>query len=159
MRCAGVVPKTPMEIPDLVLDFIIPATNFAVRRLLHGLHLSLLSNGVAQPDVEHTELVLAEVLNNIVEHAYADRQRGSITMSAHLLQHALAVELTDNGAPMPKNHLPVGEHISKPAIYDLPEGGFGLQMIRALTEKLDYERDGEHNRLTIQIPRTQGAMC
>ncbi|NQZ74264.1 MAG: hypothetical protein HRT60_14505, partial [Dinoroseobacter sp.] len=67
------VPKTPMEIPDLVLDFIIPATNLAVRRLLHGLHLSLLSNGVAQPDVEHTELVLAEVLNNIVEHAYADR--------------------------------------------------------------------------------------
>ena len=159
MKRTEIGSKASVEIPDLVLDFIIPATNLAVRRLLHGLHLSLLSNGVAQPDVEHTELVLAEVLNNIVEHAYADRQRGSIVMSAQLLQHTLAIELMDNGAPMPRNQLPSDEHPSQRSVYDLPECGFGWHMIRALTEKLDYERKGEQNRLTLQIPRTQGAMC
>ncbi len=87
------------EIPDLVLNFVIPATNMAVRRMLHGLNLSLLANGLSDADMEHVEIVLAEVLNNVVEHAYADRQRGSIAMITCLKRYKLELEMSDSGEP------------------------------------------------------------
>ena len=149
----------PVHMRDMVLNFIIPASNPAVRKLLHGLHLSLLANGMAQPDVEHTELVLAEVLNNIVEHAYADEKRGSIAMVARLREHVLQLEIVDTGAPMPDQQLPEGKLQTSDAIASLPEGGFGWHLIRALTDQLDYVREGNQNRLTLQIPRSKGAMC
>ncbi len=148
------------EIPDLVLNFVIPATNMAVRRMLHGLNLSLLANGLSDAVMEHVEIVLAEVLNNVVEHAYADRQRGTIAMVTRLKPHKLEIELIDTGAPMPNDQLPSGTlSAHDTADGDLPEGGFGWHLIRALTDRLDYVREKGQNRLTLHIPRTVGGMC
>ncbi len=147
------------EIPDLVLNFVIPATNMAVRRMLHGLHLSLLANGLSEADMEHVEIVLAEVLNNVVEHAYADRQRGSIAMVTRLKSYELEIELIDTGAPMPNDQLPCGTLSAHDSMEDLPEGGFGWHLIRALTDRLEYVREKGQNRLTLHIPRTVGGMC
>lgn len=143
------------EIPDLVLNFVIPATNMAVRRMLHGLNLSLLANGLSDAGIEHVEIVLAEVLNNVVEHAYADRQRGSIAMVTCLKPHKLEIELIDSGAPMPNDQLSSGTL----SAHDTPKGGFGWHLIRALTDRLDYVREKGQNRLTLHIPRTVGGMC
>ncbi len=150
---------TATGIPDLVLNFIIPATNLAVRRMLHGLHLSLLANGVSELDMEHVEIVLAEVLNNIVEHAYADRPQGVIAMIARLDPTEVQIELTDSGAPMPNQVLPAGPAPTLGAQQDLPEGGFGWHLIRALTDRLEYERVGDQNRLTLHIPRSRAGLC
>ncbi len=114
------------------------------------------------PDQHGTvEVVLAEVLNNIAEHAYAAGP-GKITVSLILGRAGLSCQVTDDGAPMPGGRLPDGKHpvpranpgdsFASLALADLPEGGFGWNMIRRLTDGLLYSRVGGQNRLSFVIP-------
>jgi serine/threonine-protein kinase RsbW len=114
------------------------------------------------PDQRGTvEVVLAEVLNNVAEHAYAGGP-GQISVSLHLQGAALACLVTDSGVAMPEGQLPAGvlpgqgadpdSSYADLALSDLPEGGFGWHLIRHLTEGLHYERVGGQNRLSFTIP-------
>ena len=94
------------------------------------------------------ELALAEVLNNITEHAYANRP-GLIRVSLQRSVAGLCCEIVDCGAGMPGGRLPGGRF---PDLADLPEGGFGWGLIRALTQDLRYVRTAGENRLTFLIP-------
>lgn len=97
------------------------------------------------------EIVLAEALNNVVEHAYRDAP-GPIRICVDHLAPVLKVSVYDQGLPMPDNQLPKGE--LKPLIEgeELPEGGFGWFLIRTLTVDLAYERLGEFNHLRFAVP-------
>ncbi|TAG25673.1 MAG: ATP-binding protein [Rhodobacterales bacterium] len=107
------------------------------------------------------EVVLAEVLNNVAEHAYAGGP-GQISVSLRLLGARLACQVTDSGLPMPGNQLPAGDlpgQAADPAVgyadlalSDLPEGGFGWHLIRQLTVGLHYVRAGGQNKLSFTIP-------
>lgn len=92
--------------------------------------------------------VVAEVLNNIVEHAYAGAD-GSGDIRLRMWRHgpSVAVEVTDTGLPMPGLALPEGRLAEIGAGDDLPEGGFGWFLIRSLTDWLIYDRVGAENRL------------
>jgi serine/threonine-protein kinase RsbW len=107
------------------------------------------------PDRRGTaELVLAEVLNNVAEHAYADRSgtvevtlsSGTCGVSCTIVDHGVAMP----GDALPAGRLPVGTDI---ALQDLPEGGFGWHLIRTLTLDLAYARIGGRNQLSFTLPR------
>lgn len=89
------------------------------------------------------EIVLAEVLNNIVEHAYA-QSAGPIDVTLDYEHPTLAFEVVDEGLPMPAGRLPSGDVV---AVDGLPEGGFGWFLIRSLTRGLVYHRLRNRNRL------------
>ena len=97
------------------------------------------------------EIVIAEALNNIVEHAYAD-QSGMIVVSLNLGEDGLECAFTDQGAPMPNNSLPQGKLHDLNDMEDLPEGGFGWYLIRALAQDLQYSRTCEQNFLRFRLP-------
>jgi serine/threonine-protein kinase RsbW len=99
------------------------------------------------------ELVLAEVLNNIVEHAYA-RTSGDIEVRLLATAGGITCKVIDAGVAMPDHAPPSG---SLPAGIggppdDLPEGGFGWHLIRTLTRDLAYERQNGRNHLSFVIP-------
>lgn len=99
------------------------------------------------------ELVLAEVLNNIVEHAYAEAGPGRIELTIARDALGLTCRVEDDGAPMPGGMLPAGRLPSHAvAVDDLPEGGFGWFLIRDLTRDLSYARDGGRNLLMFRLP-------
>lgn len=105
------------------------------------------------------ELVLAEVLNNIVEHAYENMSAGPIDLRIARDFRGLVCRIVDRGLPMPGGVLPLG---AAPALVaagnmgDLPEGGFGWFLIRDLTQNLSYVRDGATNRLDFVLPLSGG---
>ena len=149
---------------DCEMQMTFPSHPKAVR---HALQQVLASSVFAAPrcvgptqtaledDLRGTaEIVLAEVLNNIVEHAYAD-QAGDITL--RLVRHDGEVHCTvsDTGAPMPGLCLPEGRFQPLKDLADLPEGGFGWFLIRSLTEGLAYQRSKGRNRLSFQLPAKQ----
>jgi len=99
-----------------------------------------------------TELVLAEVLNNIVEHAMAGRGDGCIEIDMVAGATGPVFTLRDDGRPMPGGELPQGDPPQiGPDLDDLPEGGFGWHLIRCLTLDLRYERADGWNCLHFGI--------
>lgn len=169
--CYGIITTPPIvassrvraAAPRPVLRIILPGTHDGVRHALanvsealqNGLFARACPGGAEDGTIE---LVLAEVLNNIVEHAYADGP-GLITLDLRVARGRLFCLLRDEGHPMPAGRLP---HGLPPSIAlaqaNLPEGGFGWFLIRRLTRDLRYDREPGCNRLSFSIPQT-GAVC
>ncbi len=99
------------------------------------------------------ELVLAEALNNIVEHAYpTPDQAGEITIRCRHRVNGLHVTITDRGLPMPDGTLPLGTAPRTDVATDnLPEGGFGWFLIHDLAKDVRYVREGHRNRLNLRL--------
>jgi serine/threonine-protein kinase RsbW len=98
------------------------------------------------------ELVLAEVLNNIVEHAFSGQPDGRIDIDITTTQSGVTCCIQDNGRAMPGGVLPSGDlpdiGVDLP---DLPEGGFGWHLIRSLTSELTYRRSADGNALRFTV--------
>ncbi|MGV6848249.1 MAG: ATP-binding protein [Marinibacterium sp.] len=101
------------------------------------------------------EIALAEILNNIVEHAYAGTENGEVMICAWIDRSMLHLEVRDDGAPMPNLAIPRGglQDLTV-ARDDLPEGGFGWMLIRTLARDLTYERNGATNILRVEFEIT-----
>lgn len=101
------------------------------------------------------ELILAEVLNNIVEHSYGDTGLGTITLSMVRDTQGLSCSVSDDGVPLPMTCLSQTDNtISRPSPESLPEGGFGWFLIRDLATNLGYTRDDNRNLLAFRLPLT-----
>lgn len=98
------------------------------------------------------ELVLAEVLNNVVEHAYGEAG-GRVEVSLQKGPGGVQCLITDEGRAMPGGELPEGRLPGGPEINlsDLPEGGFGWHLIRSLSTDLTYARVDGQNRLSFLL--------
>jgi serine/threonine-protein kinase RsbW len=140
----------PMKPFRVCLD----STNMAVRDALSAVRAAL--NPLELDSEEHgrIELVLAEVLNNIVEHGYPPSASGTIGIEGALKNDGLHLRISDHGIALPEGCTPLG--IAAPvdvALDDLPEGGFGWFLIRNLAKDVHYyRRDGEnhlHLRLAV----------
>ena len=122
----------------------------AVRQALRGLADSPLFLSLTQDLRSSAEIVLAEVLNNVVEHAYALTQ-GDIVLAVTRQAQGLACTILDTGAVMPGLCLPKGRLQPLGLTEDLPEGGFGWFLIRTLARKLDYHHADGVNRLSFIV--------
>lgn len=116
-----------------------------------------LSRLMAQPRLagdtdfrQRLEIVLAEVLNNIVEHAYPTVP-GRIDLQLAACAAGMICRIADQGLPMPGLEAPLGLSPSLGGA-DLPEGGFGWFLIRSLCTELQYRRNAEGNELTLIVP-------
>lgn len=99
------------------------------------------------------ELVLAEALNNVVEHAYGGAAEGRVHLALHHAADGLHVLIRDSGSPMPEERLPLSDHATPDAAGpDAPEGGFGWFMIRHIARDIAYRREDGENLLTFRIP-------
>ncbi|MBS0563903.1 MAG: ATP-binding protein [Proteobacteria bacterium] len=123
---------------------------------------------ITAEDAGALELVLAEVLNNVVEHAYAHRPAGEIRLSLWRAPARLHCLVEDLGRALPglsppdddlpgdgtPDRCPPDDCARTCAcrVRDLAEGGWGWSLIRALTEDLGYERTGKANRLRFAVP-------
>lgn len=100
------------------------------------------------------EIVLAEVMNNVVEHAYQNTGQGVIGLTCRARGGLLMFELSDYGQPMPGLSLPGKKHhaLCGP-MSELPEGGFGWGLIRDMTLSLSYRRWGGRNLLRFTLAK------
>lgn len=141
---------TPLSDQNLQLE--IPSNNLSVRQALG----KVLSLTLSAEEKSVVEIVLAEVLNNIVEHAYQEKPTGRIDLSVDQSDTGLRVQVQDEGLPLPEGlpNAPV-EHNLTCEVSDLPEGGFGWLLVRELTEELQYERRDGRNILSFKIPKPE----
>lgn len=142
--------------PQTLLDCAFPGTLAQVSDHLEKLKAELERNAIEAEFKGDILIVLAEVLNNIVEHAYRAPREGDIHLivQAQKMAHknAVYIKTIDQGPPVPPDTLsgrslpPLTDDVQ-----DMPEGGFGWFMIHALTETIDYERINDENRFTFLV--------
>jgi serine/threonine-protein kinase RsbW len=141
------------SVGTILLRLAIAGTPDAVSAALHALFAGPDRLALPGDTGQDAQIVLAEAMNNIVEHAYADRQ-GQIDITLWTAPDGLLCRLVDNGAPMP-DALPKGQLPDLRPDGDLPEGGFGWYLIRQLARDVVHRRMGGANHLTFRIPAEQ----
>jgi serine/threonine-protein kinase RsbW len=136
----------------------LPAAQRDVRGVLAEICQWLRQRDYGADDLGTAELVLAEILNNIVEHAFAASAEGRIDIALRDTGGSLAVQVTDAGAGMPQGAPPSRGLPGVDGPRDtLPEGGFGWALIRQLSTDLDYRREAGQNRLSLTLARSPDA--
>lgn len=106
-------------------------------------------HGPDEETVSDISLALVEAMNNIQKHAYTGAG-GVVEISIALIRTSYLVKVVDYGSPMPDEpSLPRPLPSSTMDIEDLPEGGFGLDLIVSVCDSAHYERLGNRNELTL----------
>lgn len=142
----------------LEVRMLFPSDPLAVRSALGTLLRGLSYLDLSEDTRGTLELVLAEAMNNVVEHAHGDNGEGVIEVAVCHHGGALTCELIDDGIPMPDGDPPAPDGVVLPeAIADMPEGGFGWLLIRELARDLDYARAEGRNRLTFRLDAEEDA--
>lgn len=124
-----------------------------VRRLLDTVKAAMEAAQVAPTLTETSQIVLAEVLNNVVEHACRYESGHALDLAIWLTPDGITCEVCDDGRPMPTGGAPEGNMPDvRSEVAALPEGGFGWALVRKLTQGIDYNRQDGRNRLRFEIP-------
>lgn len=150
-----------IALPSNEFFHVLRATPDDVRQALRAA-VARFARAISPNDAGTLELTLAEVLNNIVEHAYADEPGGPVVLHVVRDANAMCCRVTDRGRPMPD--AVVGRVAScslddamgqmpdvAVLVDDLPEGGYGWPLVRAMTEDLGYVRHGQMNVLSFRL--------
>lgn len=129
-----------------VESLVLKGDPVSVREGLTSLMASPMMRRLTEDSQGTVEIVLAEVLNNIAEHAYANYP-GQIEVVIEDQAGEMFFRIKDSGLPMPGGVLPGGKLNETRELEDLPEGGFGWYLIRLLTKGLTYARTNDANLL------------
>lgn len=131
---------------------VIAADPAAVRALLERLEHDPALTVLSADERDCTLLVLAEVLNNVVEHGYRGAP-GWIGLVPLPGRPGLGWRVVDRAG-----HGPAPVDLARGMPGQAAEGGFGLPLIRALTERLALRRKRGLNILTLEV-RGEGGMA
>lgn len=125
-----------------------------VRQALDDTRDGLRAAGADPASCDASQIILGEVLNNVVEHAYSFEEGRPIELSIWLTEGGLRCEVVDHGVPMPNGVPPAGTlpEFDGSLLEALPEGGFGWAIVRELTDNLQYFRTDGINKLQFLIP-------
>ena len=137
----------------ILIRLVFSASEMGVRSALGLIAQGLAPLQLRRPDEDTVELVLGEVLNNVVEHAYGPGRTGQIRIKCWLRGQALVFHVCDMGQALPGLALPAsGRPGLDCARNELPEGGFGWFLINRLATDLKYARRRRCNFLRFSIP-------
>jgi len=142
-------PPAQVRLSETLIDKTFPADFRWVRRTVQETVDVLSRDCAVRPeDIDTIQIILAEALNNVVEHAYPEDSKGDVTLMIRRRRGALMCEIKDRGRPMPNGRVPVGNHPSaKTDDGPMPEGGYGWFLIRELVRDLIYDRKNGENVL------------
>ncbi|WP_254438803.1 MULTISPECIES: ATP-binding protein [Ruegeria] len=134
------------------LDLSFAATETEASAGIAQLSRGLAAHGLPAHKAGDVKIALAEAINNVVEHAYADITPAKVKVRCRLHQNWLEILISDTGNPLPGFRVPDGIPASLGStVEDLPEGGFGWFLIHELTSDIRYERSNGCNRLSLRF--------
>jgi serine/threonine-protein kinase RsbW len=121
-----------------------------VQRVLDDLNALTLSDD-HRADLK---ILLVEVINNIIKHGYQRENSKPIELSLTMRSSSRSLKFVfmDFGLPMPFGKIQSDNlNPATDARDQLPEGGFGWQIIRQLAHDIRYERNRRVNSLSLKL--------
>jgi len=142
----------PAPSSALIRDYVFSSNSDAVRNILKTVLKDLQIVGLSADQITSVEIILAEVFNNIIEHAYLFEKDRAIALACVRHPNTLSFQFIDQGRPMPSDKVPLPtSYVKFGKLCDLPEGGFGWNIIRSLANDISYQRRDNSNFLKISV--------
>ncbi len=142
------MPDSCLSIQSLTVE--VPATPATVRDALARLLSEAPLRDLPDDARGTAEIVLAEVLNNVAEHAYA-QFGGVVRLTLTRTGAGILAEVEDDGLAMPDHAIPDEGFPDEDRGGYPAEGGYGWFLIRQMTTGLKYSRAGNRNRLCFYL--------
>lgn len=110
------------------------------------------AQGVATRVCDELITAFNEAFNNVVIHAYRGQEGGSVEVSLLVDADRVVIELSDSGrsfdiAAVPPPHLASHETPDGREVDKVPEGGYGVHIMKTLMSEVSYQRSGAQNVL------------
>ena len=93
-------------------------------------------------------LVLEEAVSNVILYAYGEEKHKEISLMANMSDGNLVFVLTDSGKEFDPTKVPDADITLSAEEREI--GGLGIFLIRQIMDKVDYQRIGEKNVLTMR---------
>ena len=93
-------------------------------------------------------LVLEEAVSNVILYAYGKEEQKEISLVAQSCDNNLVFVLTDSGTEFDPTKVPDADITLSAEEREI--GGLGIFLIRQIMDKVDYQRIGEKNVLTMR---------
>jgi anti-sigma regulatory factor (Ser/Thr protein kinase) len=94
------------------------------------------------------DVIANEAVTNIISYAYDDAARHDITLELTKSAGGATLVIRDDGKPF--NVLDVPARQPPKGLDDAAIGGIGIHLIRRLTSRCDYRREGRFNVLSLE---------
>lgn len=91
---------------------------------------------------------LQEAITNVLRHGYSEDQAPKIELHLKLCEGAFEIELRDWAEPFNPTEVWGAPDTSDPMA--IPEGGYGIHMMREVFDELSYERVDDQNVLKMR---------
>lgn len=138
--------------PHAVVSAKYPAQQASVALALKEFNDGNCCQGAGPDLISSLEIVLAEALNNVIEHACVGLDDRQFSFFCDFDGRVISITIEDNGRPFPGAMLPDGDAPALSVSLDeLPEGGFGWFLIRSICSEVSYTREGSMNRLELKL--------
>jgi serine/threonine-protein kinase RsbW len=125
----------------------VPGTQAGIREAVAAFDAFCAAYPPGRDALSAAHVALDEVLVNIVGHAFAGRDGGSIELGADLDATSLVITVTDDGPaydplqePAPNTTLPLEAR---------QPGGLGIHLVKHLMQQVQYSRQDDRNRLVL----------
>jgi anti-sigma regulatory factor (Ser/Thr protein kinase) len=92
-------------------------------------------------------LAIEEIVTNCVKYGYTDSKEHLIEVTLRFSAGALVITLIDDGQPF--DPLAAPEPDLDMAVEERPIGGLGIYLLRQMSDRMEYRRDADKNRLTM----------
>ena len=105
------------------------------------------SAGLDAGAAQAAELALDELLANIISYGYLDLEVHQITVEFDVIEGAMIIRLVDDGIPFnpfDQDEPDLGSCIERREI-----GGVGIHLVKNFMDDYSYERNDEHNIVTL----------
>ena len=127
-------------------------------------NLCSIANIESELSVSQLELAVVELLNNIINYSANLPSDSWITIHVRLTETSLAVVVSDRGDALGSElaKLYTDETVSMPTldigVADLPESGWGMQLIKSACDRISYRRSNQTNLYELTFDLTSVAV-
>jgi anti-sigma regulatory factor (Ser/Thr protein kinase) len=108
------------------------------------------AQGIAGDPEFQLTLVLDELFTNSIRHGGCQGIAGAVVIRLEPAGNAIRVEFRDRGTPFDPLSAPPPDLTADLAVR--AKGGLGVHFVRQIMRHLQYDRCGDWNRLTMELP-------
>jgi anti-sigma regulatory factor (Ser/Thr protein kinase) len=110
--------------------------------------------GVDETALHAVDLVLEELGGNVLRYGYDGASGRPIHVEVWTAPGIVRVALTDDARPFDPTRHPEPARAS--SLREARIGGHGISLVRKFARSMRYRRDGEKNRIEVEVARSAG---